>query len=79
MTWKSMIEHFRVPNSVRPLLVEQLLSAAIYNYNIFNTGRTYSITQATRGSVRTTSIPALEGKGPYNRVWASIISTSSFP
>jgi hypothetical protein len=77
MTWKSMIEHFRVPNSVRLLLVEQLLSAAIYN--IFNTGRTYSITQATRGSVRTTSIPPLEGKGSYNRVWALIISNSPFP
>jgi hypothetical protein len=31
MTWKSRIEHIKVPNSVRVLLIGKLLSIAIYN------------------------------------------------
>jgi hypothetical protein len=51
MIWKSMTEHFRVPIFVRLLLVDQLLSAAIYN--IFSIGRTYTIIQVARRSEAT--------------------------
>jgi hypothetical protein len=37
MIWKSRIEHIRIPNSVRILLIDKLLNTVIYN--IYSIGR----------------------------------------